>query len=382
MTAYARRMLYTVSLGWALLQTGRFLLSPLLPTIIRDLGITEATAGIALAIFQGSYALVQYPSGEYSDRWNRTTLIVPGLIVLAVGFALFGLVEGIALFVVASAITGIGKGLFAIPSRALLSDLFTANRGRALGIYAAGTDIGGLVSSGVAVLALTYFTWRTPFFPVAVALAVVTVAYAAATREGYHVGGASLDLRGTVGRLVQSTQQRRTLVAFTLFYFMVGGFINFAPTYLAQVKGFSESLAGLSFGIVFAVGFAIKPVAGTLGDRFSRRGIAVAGLLVAAAALTGLIFVSANLAIWVAIGVLALGYKTGFPLADAIIIDGAPDDGMGADLGAARALFLSANALGPAYVGVVATYASYGLAFGGFVACLVVAAALLVVSDA
>ncbi len=380
-TAYARRMLYTVSLGWALLQTGRFLLSPLLPTIIRDLGITEATAGIALAIFQGSYALVQYPSGEYSDRWNRTTLIVPGLVVLAVGFALFGLAQGIVLFVVASTVVGVGKGLFAIPSRALLSDLFTANRGRALGIYAAGTDIGGLVSSGVAVLALTYFTWRTPFFPVAIALAVVTVVYATATREGYRVGSASLDLGGTVGRLVQSTQQRRTLVAFTLFYFMVGGFINFAPTYLAQAKGFSESLAGLSFGIVFAVGFAVKPAAGTLGDRFSRRGIAVAGLLIAAAALGGLLVVSTNLAIWVAIGVLALGYKTGFPLADAIIIDGAPDDGMGADLGAARALFLSANALGPAYVGVVATYASYDLAFVGFIACLVVAAGLLVVSD-
>lgn len=381
MTAYARRMLYTVSLGWALLQTGRFLLSPLLPTIIRDLGITEATAGIALAIFQGSYALVQYPSGEYSDRWNRTTLIVPGLVVLAVGFALFGLARGIVLFVVASTVVGVGKGLFSIPSRALLSDLFTANRGRALGIYAAGTDVGGLVSSGVAVLTLTYFTWRTPFFPVAIGLGVVTLAYATATREGYRVGSASLDLGGTVARLVKSTQQRRTLVAFTLFYFMVGGIINFAPTYLAQAKGFSESLAGLSFGIVFAVGFAVKPVAGTLGDRFSRRGIAVAGLLVAAAALAGLIVVSTNVAVWIAIGVLALGYKTGFPLADAIIIDGAPADGMGADLGAARALFLSANALGPAYVGVVATYASYDLAFAGFVACLVVAAALLVVSD-
>jgi MFS family permease len=381
LTGYARRMLYTVSLGWALLQTGRFLISPLLPTIISDLGITEATAGIALAVFQGSYALVQYPSGEYSDRWNRTTLIVPGLVILAVGFALLGLVNGIVLFFVATTVVGVGKGLFSIPSRALLSDLFSANRGRALGIYAAGTDVGGLISSGVAVLALTYASWRTPFFPVAIALGVLTVAYAATTREGYTVGSASLDLRGTVGRLVQSTQQRRTLVAFTLFYFMVGGFINFAPTYLAQAKGFSESLAGLSFGIVFAVGFAVKPIAGTLGDRFSRRGIAVAGMLIAAAALGGLVFVSANLAIWIAVGVLALGYKTGFPLADAIIIDGAPAEGMGADLGAARALFLSANALGPAYVGVVATYANYDLAFGGFVACLVVAAGLLVVSD-
>jgi len=93
--------------------------------------------------------------------------------------------------------------------------------------------------------------------------------------------------------------------------------------------------------------------------------------------MTALVLVGSNLAIWVAIGVFALGYKTGFPLADAIILDGAPADGTGADLGAARALFLIANAIGPAYVGIVATYASYDLAFAGFVVCLVAAAALL-----
>ncbi len=371
-------MLVTVSLGWATLQTGRFLLSPLLPTIIADLGITEATAGIALAVLQGSYAVVQYPSGEYSDRWNRTTLIVPGMIILAVGFGLFGVTAGLATFLIAATVVGLGKGLFAIPSRALLSDLFTDDRGRALGIYAAGTDAGGLLSSGAAVVALTYFTWRTPFFPIAVGLAILTAVYAVTTREGYRVGEATLDLQGTVGRLIKSSRQRETLVAFALFYFMVGGFINFVPTYLARAKGFSESLAGLTFAIVFAVGFAVKPAAGILGDRFSRRGIAVGGLSVAAAAMTALVLVGSNLGIWVAIGVFALGYKTGFPLADAIILDGAPADGTGADLGAARALFLAANAVGPAYVGIVATYASYDLAFGGFVVCLVVAAALLV----
>ena len=374
---YATRMLVVVSLGWATLQTGRFLLSPLLPTIIADLGITDATAGIALAIFQGSYAIVQYPSGEYSDRWNRTTLIVPGLLVLAAGFALFGLTNGVVLFFVAATVVGIGKGLFAIPSRALLSDLFTKQRGRALGIYAAGTDAGGLISSGVAILALTYASWRTPFFPVAIGLGLLTAAYAATTREGYHVGETSLDVSGTVGRLVESSQQRETLVAFSLFYFMVGGIINFIPTYLAQTKGFSQSLAGLTFAIVFAIGLAVKPLAGSLGDRFSRRGIAVAGLLVAATGLTALVVASATVAIWFTVAFLALGYKAGFPLADAIIVDDAPDGGMGADLGAARALFLGANAVGPAYVGIVATYGSYDLAFGGFVVCLLVAAWLL-----
>jgi cytochrome c551/c552 len=50
---------------------------------------------------------------------------------------------------------------------------------------------------------------------------------------------------------------------------------------------------------------------------------------------------------------------------------------MGADLGAARALFLGASAVGPAYVGVAATYASYAVAFATLAACLFVAAALV-----
>ncbi|SDR01797.1 Predicted arabinose efflux permease, MFS family [Halopelagius longus] len=378
---YAGRMLLVVSLGWAALQTGRFLLSPLLPTIIADLQITEATAGVALALFQGVYALSQYPGGEYSDRWTRATLIVPGLLVLVVGFVAFGFAWSLPAFVAAAAVVGLGKGLFAIPSRALLSDLFVRRRGRALGVYAAGTDVGGLLSSGLAVLALGYATWRTPFFPVAAVLAAVTVLYVLWSREGYRVGDASLDVGGTARRLVTSPQQRGTLLAFSLFYFMVGGFINFLPTYLAVSKGFSQGLASATFAIVFAVGLAVKPVAGGLGDRFSRRGIAVVGIGFAALSLGALVAAGSKPVVWVAVGLTAVGYKTGFPLADAIIMDDAPDGGMGADLGAARALFLGANALGPAYVGVVVTYANYAAAFGGLVVCLVVAAAILLYGE-
>ncbi len=374
---YATRMLLAVSLGWAVLQMGRFLLSPLLPAIISDLGITEATAGLTLAAFQGVYALTQYPGGEYSDNWNRTTLILPGLAILVVGFLLFGVATSLAIFVVAAVVVGLGKGLFAIPSRALVSDLFTARRGRALGIYAAGTDVGGLLASGIAVLALTYATWRTPFLPVAVVLAVVTVLYAVWTRETFRVGSSSLDAVSTVRRLVASSEQRGTLLAFSLFYFMVGGFINFFPTYLARAHEFSDGQASATFAVVFLVGLAVKPLAGGLGDRYSRRSIAVGGLLLAAVALAGLTLATSTVGLLAATVVAAAGYKTGFPLADAIIMDDAPADGMGADLGAARALFLGANALGPAYVGVVVTYASYAYAFGGLVVCLLVAAVLL-----
>ncbi|KAB1198958.1 MULTISPECIES: MFS transporter [Haloferax] len=370
-------MLLSVSLAWAVLQTGRFVLSPLLPAIIEDLQITEATAGVALAVLQGVYAITQYPGGEYSDRWTRATLIVPGLALLVVGFATFGIAGGLVGFLVAAVVTGVGKGFFAIPSRALLSDLFVERRGRALGVYAAGTDLGGLLASGLAVLALTYGTWRTPFLPIAAVLGVLTVLFAVRSTEGYTVGPATLDVSGTLRRVLASPAQRRTIVAFGLFYFMVGGFITFFPTYLIQAKGFDEQLASATFAIVFLVGITIKPVSGSLSDRFRRESIAIVGLLVAAGSLAVLSFVDGRAFIFLAVVGLALGYKMEFPLADAIIFDNAPEEDRGADLGAARAFFLGANAIGPAYVGVVATYLSYVAAFAGLVVALVVAAGLL-----
>ena len=373
----AGRLLVTLSVGWALVQSGRFVLSPLLPAIIADLEITEATAGLAFTALGGVYAVSQYPSGRLSDQWTRTTLIVPGLVVLVAGFVLLGSVRSYLLFVVASVVVGLGKGLFAIPARALVSDRYVERRGRALGVFAAGTDAGGLLASGVAVVVLSSATWHAPFLPIAVALGLLTLLFVRWSDEPYRVERADLELGTTVRRLIASGRQRRTLAAYALFYFMVGGFITFFPAYLAGEKGFSPGLASVAFAVVFVVGFGIKPLAGDLSDRFRRQDVAAAGLGVAALALLVLVLVESMPLIWASTLVLAVGYKTQFPLADAIVMDDAPDGGMGADLGAARALFLAASAVGPAYVGIAATYGGYAVAFASLAVCLLVAALLV-----
>ncbi|WP_435197299.1 MFS transporter [Natronomonas sp. EA1] len=378
-------MLGALALAWALLQTGRFLLSALLPSIIESLAITEATAGIALGVFQVVYAVTQYPSGRLSDVRSRAALVLPGVAVLAVAFLVIGRAETFLPFFVGTLLLGVGKGLYAIPSRARLSDLFVERRGRALGIYAAGTDVGGLASALVAVV-IVGASWRTPFFPIAVALALVGVVYGVWNREplwpasesgsddsGTAVGG----VLATVRRLATTREQRLTLVAYSLFYFMVGGWINFLTTYLVAAKGFTQATAALGFSLVFAVGILTKPAAGALSDRFSRRSIAVGGLLLAAVALGGVVVATSKLAIGLAIAVLAVGYKTQFPLVDAMLLDAAPDRNAGGDLGAARAVFLGIGALGPAYVGVTATWFGYEVAFAGLAACLLACAGIL-----
>jgi len=385
-------MLVTLSVAWATLQLGRFLLPPLLPTIIVDLGMTTLTAGLALGGLQAIYALTQFPSGRLSDRFTRPSLVVPGLVALTGALLVLSVATSVWLFVAATLLFGVGKGLFAVPSRAQLSDLFVEKRGRALGLYAAGTDLGGIlaatggvvVTGGTALVALPgvdlatpSLGWRDPFAPLAVAMALVAVVYAGWNRDPYRLGRTDVGLVATVRRLATTRSQREAMVAFALFYFVVGAWVNFLPTYLTRAKGFAEPVAAGLFAVVFVVGIMVKPVAGLVSDRVPRRAVAAGGLLFGVGALAGVVLAGSVGAVGAAIAVYAVGYKTVFPVADALLLDAAPDENVGGDLGAARAVFIGIGALGPVYMGGLASLASFEAAFVGLGACLVAAAALL-----
>ncbi|PSQ40371.1 MFS transporter [Halobacteriales archaeon QS_9_68_42] len=344
-------MLAVTALAWAALQLARFAVPPLLPEIRADLGLSLSEAGVALTVFQGVYAAFQYPSGRLSDNWGRATLLAPSFIVLGIGCLLVGGAAGFGSLLVGLAVFGVGKGLYAIPSRALLSDLFVERRGQALGVFSAGTDLGGVLASGV---------WN---------------------REPYAVGRSELAVVATLRRLLATPRQRRSIAAFVCFYFMVNGVLNFLPEYLRVAKGFSAALAGGTYALLFVFGLAVKPVAGALSDRFPRRRVAAGGMVLAAAALGALVVAGSSLAVGAAIVVFAFGYKAQFPVIDAILLDAAPSADAGADLGAARTLFLGVGSLGPAFVGVVADRFDFAVGFAALVGILVVAPVLLLADE-
>ncbi len=368
-------MLVVLALGWATLQGGRFLLPPLLPRITETLGFSPAGIGAALTAFGLVYAVTQYPSGTYSDALSRATLILPSFIVMLASFIAIGLSVTASLFVIAVVLLGIAKGLFASPSRALLGDLFTARRGRAIGVYSAGTDVGGLLASGLAVFVLATTIWQMAFLPVVVLIALVTLLFVYWNQEPYRLSRVRLTPGETAGRLLATRAQRELLVAFAIFYFFVGGLTNFFPTLLVA-GGFSETVAGASFALFFAVGIFAKPTGGDLSDRFPRLLVAVSGLLLAMLGMV-LILLAPSLP-FVAVGTVltAFGYKSLFPIADTVIMEAAPDGNMGGDLGAARAVFLGANALGPGFIGAVAQLTDFIVAFWVLSATLLVSLVL------
>ncbi len=370
-------MLLVLVLGWAALQVARFLLPPLLPRITDTLGFSPGAIGLVLTAFGLVYAAVQYPSGTYSDALSRATLLLPGLAVLLAGVAVVAGSVTAWVFVAGVVVLGVGKGLFASPSRALVSDLFDERRGRALGVYSAGTDIGALAASGLAVATLAVGVgWRTAFVPVLVALALVTLLFVVWNREPYDLRRVGLSPRQTAGRIAATRDQRELVAAFSLFYFVVGGLTNFFPTLLVEA-GFSAEAAGGSFALLFAVGLVAKPGAGELSDRFSRLLVGSVALAAAAGGLA-VVLVAPSLPVVAAGTVLvAAGYKTQFPIADAVVMEAAPEGSVGADIGAARAVFLGASALGPGVVGLVAELTTFAGAFWLLVASFLLCAAVL-----
>jgi MFS family permease len=375
--SYRSRMLLVLSLGWAALQGGRFLLPPLLPAITDTFVLSSSFAGLALTAFGLVYAVAQYPAGTYSDSLSRATLVLPAFVVLIASFAFVGIGPTALVFVAGLLLLGVGKGLFASPSRALLGDLFSGSRGRALGIYSAGTDLGGLLAAGLAAVVLATTVWRVAFLPVILVLGLLTALFVVWNRESYTVSRVPLAPRETFGRIVASRAQRERLLAYSLFYFFVGGLTNFYPLLLVESGGFSATLASGAFALIFAVGIVVKPTAGAVSDRFPRLLVSIAGLLLGAGGLA-IIIIATSLPL-VALGTVltAVGYKTQFPIADSVVMEAAPAGSIGGDLGAARGVFLTANALGPGFVGIVADTAGYALAFWALVGALVLAAAVL-----
>jgi MFS family permease len=206
---------------------------------------------------------------------------------------------------------------------------------------------------------------------------VVTALFAVWSREPLRLRRPTAGLAATARRLVTTRDQREALVAFGLFFLVVGAWINFLPTYLAEAKGLEAPLPQLLFAVVFAVGVAVKPTAGAVSDRVPRRLVAVAGLTLAAAALVAVTLLESPVALAAGVAVFAVGYKAQFPVVDALVMDAAPAGSTGGDVGAARAVFLGVGALGPVYMGTVATVADYRTAIVGLVVALLVAAGVL-----
>ncbi len=147
MTAMEKRATASLASIYALRMLGLFMLLPVLSLFTEQMpGSTPKLVGLTLGIYGLTQAILQIPFGLLSDRFNRKSVIVFGLILFVIGSVVSALATDIYGVLIGRALQGCGAISAAV--MALLADL-TQEVHRTKAMATIGASIG--VSFGVAI---------------------------------------------------------------------------------------------------------------------------------------------------------------------------------------------------------------------------------------
>jgi len=388
-------VLVLTSLVWFLGKFVRYAFPPLFEPLQASYGVSNAAVGAAFSGFMAVYALLQFPSGAVADRVGAVRVIAAGAAVAGAGALALLFDTPFAVLAVAMLVIGAGTGAHKTVAVRLLSRMYPARTGRALGAYDTFGALGGVAAPAAVTLFLAAppaleamlsrlpgADWRGLFVvtgAAALGLAAVFVAHVPkrlpdGTDRGPEREGPEPSARDYLGLF-----EDRRLTAFVLatiaFSFAYNGAVAFLPLYLSRAADLSTATANLLYSGLFAVTF-VQLVSGDLSDRLGRFPVMVAALSLAAAALVGVVAGAGSGPVVLGTLVVAFGLGShGFrPVRGAYLVEALPERLAGGGLGVTRTLLMGAGALAPATVGAVADATGFRLAFGLLAAALALAA--------
>lgn len=368
-----RRVLVACTGAYFAVRAGQLALSPVLPAVVDDLGLSTASVGLALTAMWLAYAAAQLPSGLLAARLGGRRTVTISLIGVAVGTACVSFAGSTVALVAAVALIGAAAGLYYNAGASLLAMAFD-ELGQPLGLHKLGSRGAGVVTPVVAAGLLAAAGWRS--VPTATALAallgVVVVTRGIPASSGT---GDARSLRSGLGAAIAAF--RRPAVARTTLFTAAGEFVeqavlSFLPTLFVAARGVSVGVAAGLFAVTFVAAAAIGPVAGHLADRYSGRALAAATM---AGGVLGFPVVLYAPIPALPVGAALIGLSMGWtaPLQSRVLAAFAGDD-RDVGFGVYRTVYLALGSLGSVVTGSIAAHAGWDVAGVALAAVLGLAA--------
>lgn len=351
-------ILVAVATGWCFSIGVRMAYPVLLPYLREAYGLGLTTAGFLLTVLWLAYAVGQLPGGILADRLGEGTILVVSSLISAVTLAVVAVASSAPVVYLATACFGFGTALYGVARFTILSDVFPNNDGTAVGVTMAAGEVGNAILPLAAGAIAAAIAWQFGFglaVPVFALVACLLWVVVPARTSGSTSAVDSLSLE--TGRYVVTQLRRPSIVVVTaiqiLTYCIWQAFTGFYPTYLIEIKGFSEGVATALFSTFFALGIVIQPLTGRLYDQWGIRRSLPAVLAVIAVALVVLPFLEGFWPIVAGTVLLSsiLGYGTiTLPYMTAAF----PADMKGTGLGFLRTSYMTVGAASPVLFGALA----------------------------
>ena len=165
-------------------------------------------------------------------------------ILIGLSFFLIAGIKTTFMLVLAVVCLGLGRAMYNVPSRALISDMYIEKRGQAMGIFTAGSDLGGINAGILAtILAMVYLVvvegvpnWRVIMGVCGVVSFGLIGTFMWVNQEKYKWDrGVTKKIKSSVKKdltyIVGEKDQRETILAFALFIFVATAMVNFLPLF-------------------------------------------------------------------------------------------------------------------------------------------------------
>ncbi|MDB5643502.1 MAG: major facilitator superfamily protein [Hyphomicrobiales bacterium] len=300
-----------------------YCVQPLLPVFAEEFNVSPAQSALTMSLATALLAFAILCAAVLSEGFGRRNVMFVSMISAAVMTIAAALAPGWTMLLVLRAVTGfVLGGVPAVAMTWLAEELEPRSAGYAMGLYVGGTAFGGMAGRVGAGILTEFFGWRWALgvFGVTGMLAAIGFVLLLPPSRNF-VRRTQFDpvfhLRAWLIHLAAPGLRMAFLIAFTgmgafITIFNYVGFHLTAPPYRL-----GQSDMGLLF-LVYIFGIASSSVAGPLTDRFGRRLVLPAGLLLMAAGVA-LTLLAPLAAVIAGIVVLAIGFFFAHSIASATV---------------------------------------------------------------
>ncbi len=251
-------------------------LPPFLPVLIASSGLSYASAGLLVTFFTLTSSVSQPLLGYAIDRYRARWVSALGLIWAGIFVGLMGMAKSYAMLLILATLAGIGPAMFHPHALSAVSGLATGAKGRVMSVFIIGGNIGFAISP-LLVGALTSSLGQGGMFYMAIPGILMGALIwklssglgAGSIREmhPFHLS----DLRPAVILIMVAVLR-------SWVYFSV---LSYLPSYFVQ-SGSSVLRSNSLLSVMLLAGVAGQFIGGTLSDRFGRKQVTLASLLLAA----------------------------------------------------------------------------------------------------
>ncbi len=315
---------------------GEFLVVALLPFYAERYGASPLEVGALVSAFALTSMAAAPLWGRLADRSGRRPALLLGLLVSAVGYALFGVAESIELLLLGRLVQGIGGGTVPVIFAYIADSVTGERRAEGIGWVTAVTSSAAMIGPAVGGLAGQVHPAGPGAVAAALSVAAAVFAYfwLPESRPRGTPGGeeeSRYSISGAVGRVVAQPFRPLNLLIWIYAAGQVGmaGMTAIIGLYLGRRFGVDESNIGLFFFYLGGLSIVFRVlVLGRLVRRWGEVNVLRAGAVSFGAGLIAIPFATGIWTLGAAIFLVPLGTSLLFPCTTSQVSKRAPRSGV------------------------------------------------------